>query len=77
MGDESSISIYKSRWIQLPWDFKIISLRTLLDSSRVSDLLDEFGRWNVELVRNYYLTFDMNVILQLLRPSDMNGVTDS
>ncbi|KAL5546570.1 hypothetical protein UlMin_006257 [Ulmus minor] len=56
-GDGSSISIYNFRWIPLPRDYKVISPRSLPESSNVFDLLDEFGKCNVELVRNSFLDF--------------------
>ncbi|KAL5557467.1 hypothetical protein UlMin_039703 [Ulmus minor] len=44
VGDGSDISIYHSRWIPLPWNFKVISPRTLPNNFIVADLLDESGR---------------------------------
>ena len=48
VGDGSSISIYDSRWIPLPWDYKVISPRTLPANSRVSDILEEYYRWHFD-----------------------------
>ncbi|KAL5560097.1 hypothetical protein UlMin_036308 [Ulmus minor] len=69
VGDGSNISIYNSRWIPLPWNFKVISPRTLPSNSKVADLLDESGRWNIPLILQKFLNFEAKFILALPRPT--------
>ncbi|KAL5579373.1 hypothetical protein UlMin_011815 [Ulmus minor] len=69
VGDGSSISVYKSRWIPTPHSFMVNSPRTLLADSLVSELLDNAGRWNTQLIRDSFLDFEAEKILQIPRSS--------
>ncbi|KAL5553367.1 hypothetical protein UlMin_040768 [Ulmus minor] len=69
VGNGSKISVYNSRWIPKPWNFKVCSPRTLPNNSLVADLLDENGRWNVPLISQMFLNFEAKIILALPRPA--------
>ncbi|KAL5565516.1 hypothetical protein UlMin_028680 [Ulmus minor] len=69
VGNGESISIYQSRWVPIPWSFRISSPAVLPATSKVSDLLQEDGRWNKTLIRSSFLEFEADTILNLPRPS--------
>ncbi|KAL5578314.1 hypothetical protein UlMin_020013 [Ulmus minor] len=69
VGNGSSIQIYQSRWLPTRKNFQVISPRTLPQDSKVSVLMDEFGRWNKALIRVSFLEVEANIILGLPRPS--------
>ncbi|KAL5580419.1 hypothetical protein UlMin_012861 [Ulmus minor] len=69
VGDGRSISVYNSRWIPTPHSFMVNSPRTLPADSLVSELLDNAGRWNTQLIRDSFLDFEAKKILQIPRSS--------
>ncbi|KAL5537585.1 hypothetical protein UlMin_044677 [Ulmus minor] len=69
VGNGESISIYQSRWVPIPWSFRISSPAVLPATSKVSDMLQEDGRWNETLIRSSFLEFEADTILNLPRPS--------
>ncbi|KAL5571057.1 hypothetical protein UlMin_020654 [Ulmus minor] len=69
VGNGSQISVYNSRWIPQPWNFKVCSPRTLPNNTLVADLLDENGRWNAPLISQMFLNFEAKIILALPRPT--------
>ncbi|KAL5577919.1 hypothetical protein UlMin_019618 [Ulmus minor] len=69
VGDGRSISVYNSRWIPTPHSFMVSSPRTLPADSLVSDLLDNDGRWKTQLIRDSFLDFEAEKIIQIPRSS--------
>ncbi|KAL5545509.1 hypothetical protein UlMin_005196 [Ulmus minor] len=68
VGNGSKISVYNSRWIPMPQNFKVCSPRTLPNNSLVADLLDENGSWNAPLISHKFLNYEAKIILALPRP---------
>ncbi|KAL5556376.1 hypothetical protein UlMin_038612 [Ulmus minor] len=68
VGNGESLSIYKSRWLPIPWTFMITSPKVLSHQAKVSDLLLNNGCWNEELIRSSFLEHEANLILSLQRP---------
>ncbi|KAL5573647.1 hypothetical protein UlMin_023244 [Ulmus minor] len=69
VGDGRSISVYNSRWIPTPHSFMVNSPKTLPADSLVSELLDNACRWNIQLIRDSFLDFEAEKILQIPRSS--------
>ncbi|KAL5548684.1 hypothetical protein UlMin_003915 [Ulmus minor] len=69
VGNGRSISVYNSRWIPTPHSFMVCSPRTLPHDSLVTDLLDNDGRWKIQLIRDSFLDFEAEKIIQLPRSS--------
>ncbi|KAL5577529.1 hypothetical protein UlMin_019228 [Ulmus minor] len=69
VGNGESISIYQSRWVPIPWSFRISSPAVLPATLKVSDLLQEDESWNDTLIRSSFLEFEADTILNLPRPS--------
>ncbi|KAL5566792.1 hypothetical protein UlMin_029956 [Ulmus minor] len=69
VGDGRLILVYNSCWIPTPHSFMANSPMTLPADSLVSDLLDNEGRWNTQLIRDSFLDFEAEKILQIPRSS--------
>ncbi|KAL5546401.1 hypothetical protein UlMin_006088 [Ulmus minor] len=69
VGNGKSISVYNSRWVPIPWDFKLASPRVLQHDAMVSCLLQEDDNWNKQLITSAFLYFEAEAILTLPRPS--------
>ena len=69
VGDGRSMSVYNSHWIPTPHSCLVSSPRTLPANSLVSDLLDNDGRWKTQLIRDSFLDFEAEKIIQIPRSS--------
>ncbi|KAL5560915.1 hypothetical protein UlMin_030662 [Ulmus minor] len=65
VGDGKKISIYKSHWIPIPRNFMVSSPKRLPPNSILADLLDERGKWNAQLIRDSFLDFEVEKIIQI------------
>jgi hypothetical protein len=75
VGTSDNINIYSDPWISASSDRKIISLRTNMAYSKVSQLIDvNTGLWDEPLIRNLFLPVDVNRILQI--PLNIQGFED-
>ena len=64
VGNGEQIDIWKDRWLPTSDSFKVVSLRTTLESSKVAWLLDKETRsWDVSKVRSSFLPHEANTIL--------------
>ena len=64
VGNGEQIDIWKDRWLPTPDSFKVVSLRTSLESCKVTWLLDKETRlWDVSKVRSSFLPHKADTIL--------------
>ena len=64
VGNGEQIDIWKDRWLPTSDSFKVVSLRTTLESSKVAWLLDKETRsWDVSKVRSSFLPHEADTIL--------------
>jgi len=66
IGDGSSTSIWRDRWIPLHFDARPLTLRGHQEIDLVSDLLTDSVHWNEELIRESFIPVDALAILQIL-----------
>ena len=67
MGNGRLIHIWEDKWLPTPTTYKVISPpRPFDDFSMVSTLIDhETRRWTVELIRDVFLPFEADTILNM------------
>lgn len=65
VGNGSSIRVWRDNWIPRPHSFKPVSLKGHCCIRFVSELLNEYGSWNLELLQNYFLPCDVDEILRI------------
>ncbi|KAK3231649.1 hypothetical protein Dsin_003530 [Dipteronia sinensis] len=63
IGDGSSVSIYRDRWLPRPLTFKIVSPPTLAVASKVQVLKNPNGCWNEGLIRESFWPEEADMIL--------------
>ncbi|KAK3231070.1 hypothetical protein Dsin_002951 [Dipteronia sinensis] len=75
IGSGESLSIYKDRWLPRPSTFKVYSPLILDLNAKVQELKRANGDWNVDLVREFFLPNDADLILSL--PCSSSNLPDS
>ena len=65
MGNESSIKIYKDRWILRPSTFKILSNPKLDINAKVDCLVSPSGGWDVQSINHNFDREDAEEILRI------------
>lgn len=69
VGDDTSIQIWKDKWIPKPSTFQVISNQNTLPASvTISELINEVTReWKINLVKHVFLPDDAQAILSIPR----------
>lgn len=68
VGNGQSIRIWRDSWIQRPFSYKLVSPKRRCRLRYVSELIDNFGNWKLDVLHQYFLQMDITEILKL-RPS--------
>ena len=73
IGDGTSTNIWQHRWIPLHFRAKPLTPSDGQEVTLVSDLLNDTGQWNEELIREVFFPVDANAILRIpLRPQELD-----
>lgn len=68
VGDREKIIVHNERWIPRPTTFKLLSTPTLDNDATVSNLIHRDNRWTTELVKQYFMEGDTDLILNIPLP---------
>ncbi|KAL9451066.1 hypothetical protein AB3S75_012752 [Citrus x aurantiifolia] len=69
IGYGQNTLIYEDHWIPRPATFQPISPPTLPPEARVAVLLDEYNKWRVDKLEQYFMKADTEAILKIRLPS--------
>ena len=73
VGDGASIRVWRDNWIPRPFSYKPISPQGRCRIRFVSGFLNANGSWNVELLRDFFVTVDVIEILKIRASPRMAG----
>ncbi|KAL0305076.1 UNVERIFIED_CONTAM: LINE-1 retrotransposable element O protein [Sesamum angustifolium] len=70
IGTGQNVCIWKDSWIPRPWKIQVIMApNTLHPDATVDKLLDDLGGWNGALIRSFFRSEDVGLILGIGRTS--------
>lgn len=65
IGDGKNIYVYKDHWIPKPVSFQPVSPKTLPMDTKVPELINSNGTWNIPLIQNQFLLLDAETITHI------------
>ncbi|XP_062007966.1 uncharacterized protein LOC133724996 [Rosa rugosa] len=65
IGNGDTTRIWEDKWLPSPWSFRVITLRFLDSATTVNQLMEKPGMWNVDFIKDKFLSVDVEKILSI------------